>query len=240
MPPSTSSAAVRLFVAVPLHAGAAIDAGAGQAHYLGTVMRRAPGDPVRLFNGADGEWLGHIIAIRRDHARLEVERLLRPQAEEPDLWLAFAPLKRDATDLIVQKATELGVSAILPVFTERTNAARVNLERLTAIAGEAAEQCERLSVPPIRPPARLCEVLATWPAGRTLVAAVERSDAEPIRPMKGPTALLIGPEGGFSQGELDVLRAHPFVLPASLGRRILRSETAAIVGLALLQASAAR
>jgi 16S rRNA (uracil1498-N3)-methyltransferase len=165
-----------------------------------------------------------------------VERQLRPQASGPDLWLVFAPLKRDATDLVVQKATELGVSAILPAFTERTNAARLNEIRLAAIATEAAEQCERLTIPRIAAPRRLSELLADWPAERRLVAAMERVDTAPIRPTPGPTALLIGPEGGFTVAELDALGRHPFVLPATLGSLILRAETAAIVGLALLQA----
>jgi 16S rRNA (uracil1498-N3)-methyltransferase len=208
----------------------------GQAHYLGTVMRRAPGDRLRLFNGRDGEWLGRLTALRKDRAAVRAETRLRPQAPEPDLWLLFAPLKRDATDLVAQKATELGAAALLPVFTERTNAARINPARLAAIATEAAEQSERLTVPRIAPAATLPEALAAWPAGRPLVAAMERRAAGPVRPAAGPSALLVGPEGGFSVRELDDLARRPFVVPATLGPRILRADTAAIVGLALLQA----
>ncbi|WP_408886942.1 16S rRNA (uracil(1498)-N(3))-methyltransferase [Limobrevibacterium gyesilva] len=220
----------------PLRAGAEIAASPAQAHYLGSVMRRGAGDPVRLFNGVDGEWQARIAFLKRDRATLAPGQLLRPQAPESDLWLVFAPLKRDATDLVAQKATELGAAALLPVFTERTNAGRVNTDRLAAIAIEAAEQCERLTVPRIEAPRQLGELLADWPDGRRLVVAVEREAGDPVPPLTGPTALLVGPEGGFTPAELDVLRRHPLVHPATLGPRILRAETAAIVGLALLQA----
>jgi 16S rRNA (uracil1498-N3)-methyltransferase len=230
------TSSIRLHVTAPLHAGAELDATAAQAHYLRAVMRRAVGDVVALFNGADGEWLARIAALRRDGARLVAEHLLRPQAPEPDLWLLFAPLKRDATDLVVQKATELGAAVLKPVLTMRGNTLRLNMLRLAAIAAEAAEQCERLTVPRIDPPAALADLLASWPKLRPLIVAVERADAPPIYPVRGPAALLVGPEGGFVPAELDALRRHPFVHPATLGPRILRAETAAIVGLALLQA----
>jgi 16S rRNA (uracil1498-N3)-methyltransferase len=225
---------IRLFVAAPLLADAEIPALPAQAHYLGHVMRRHTGDEVVLFNGSDGEWLARIARQGRDSAVLHVVSQSRPQAPEPDLWLCFALLKRDATDLVVEKATELGASRILPVLTERTQAARVNLERLSAIAVEAAEQSERLTVPVLHEPQRLADLLANWPEGRRLAVAVERADAPPLAADAG--ALLVGPEGGFSPGELDALRRRAFVAPGTLGPRILRAETAAIAGLALLQA----
>jgi 16S rRNA (uracil1498-N3)-methyltransferase len=231
------SGSIRLFLPAPLHEGAELTASAGQAHYLGHVMRRAAGDTVRLFNGSDGEWQARIVALKRDRATLLAERQTRPQAAEGDLWLVVPPLKRDTTDLVVEKATELGVSRILLTLTERTNAARVNGDRLAAIATEAAEQCERLTVPTIAAPRKLAAILADWPAERPLVAAMERADAPRMRPATAPAALLVGPEGGFAPAELDALRRHPLVVPASLGPRILRAETAAIVGLALLQAA---
>lgn len=227
---------IRLFVPDALQQGATVVPSATQAHYLGSVMRRAAGDPVLLFNGRDGEFVADITALRRDRAELAVRRQNRPQVPEADLWLAFAVLKRDATDLVVQKATELGASRLLPVFTERTNAARINPDRLRAIAIEAAEQCERLSAPEIAAPARLGVLLADWPAARPLYAALERQAAPALRPVHGPCAFLVGPEGGFAPGEVELLRRHPFLQAVHLGPRILRAETAAIVGLALLQA----
>ncbi len=223
----------RLFVSVPLASGGSVDLDRDQAHYLGNVMRLGVGEPVVLFNGRDGEWSGVLVEMRRDRAVIKLEVSLRVQAAEPDLWLVFAPLKRDATDLVVQKATELGVSVIRPVFSARTNTARVNLERLTAIAREAAEQSERLSVPEIFAPAPLLDLLASWPADRVLAAAIERGGPAAIPHHAG--ALLVGPEGGFAPAELDVLRAARFVSPICLGPRVLRAETAVIAGLALLQ-----
>ncbi len=225
--------ALRLFVDVKLSAGAEIAARDGQAHYLGTVMRRAAGEEIVLFNGQDGEWSARVTELRRDRARFVALRQTRPQLAEPDIWCLFAPLKRDATDLVVQKATELGASVIQPVFTQRTNAGRVNLDRLAAIAMEAAEQSERLSLPELRAPVQLIDLLAAWPRQRRLAVAMERSGSAPI-PL-GAGALLVGPEGGFAPGELDVLRAARFVSPCCLGPRVLRAETAVIAGLALLQ-----
>ncbi len=217
-------------------AGAELEMAPAQAHYLAAVMRRGIGGSVRLFNGANGEWEARILSVRRDRARLGVERQVRPQQPDPDLWLAFAILKRDATDLVVQKATELGVSVLQPVRTERTVTERINAVRLQAIATEAAEQCERLTVPHIAALLRLPALVASWPPPRPLFLAVERAEAPPLRPIAGPAGLLVGPEGGFASAELDELRRHPFVKPVSLGPRILRAETAAIVGLTLLQA----
>jgi 16S rRNA (uracil1498-N3)-methyltransferase len=226
---------IRLHVAPALSEGSVIAATAAQAHYLGTVMRRGPGDRVLLFNGRDGEFGARIETIGRDRAGLRVECRTRIQAAEPDLWLAFALLKRDATDLVVQKATELGVAALLPVITERGNTHRMNTDRLTAIAIEASEQSERLTVPELHPPRALAVLLSGWPGERRLFAAIERSRAPRVAASPGPSALLVGPEGGFTPAELDALRAHPFVTPVSLGPRILRADTACIAGLALLQ-----
>lgn len=239
MPPSNRDASLittpRLFVPDDLRPGAEFVASPGQAHYLGAVRRLAPGALLRLFNGRHGEYAAHLAAIRRDRATLVVEQQVRLQAPASDVWLVFATLKRDVTELVVQKATELGVAAILPVFTERTNIARLNPARLLAIATEAAEQCERLTVPRMADPQRLGELLSRWPAGRVLHAAIERAAAPPLRHHAGPAALLVGPEGGFTPAELELLRRHPDVVPVSLGPLVLRAETAAIVGLALLQ-----
>ena len=241
-PPSTSAApaqdAIRLHVQGPLHDGAHLTLAAPQAHYLAHVMRRGPGDRLRVFNGTDGEHLAIIAEARRERCVVTLGPQVRPQPQEPDLWLVFALLKRHPTDLIAQKATELGAAALLPVFTTHTNADRTNLARLQAIATEAAEQSERLTVPIVHPPRALSAVLAAWPAQRRLIACCERGDHPPVpRHQSGPQALLIGPEGGFTEAELDAVRACPFVATATLGPRVLRAETAVIVGLALMQAS---
>ena len=232
---------IRLYVTASLAAGEIVQASAAQAHYLATVMRRSVGDTVRVFNGRDGEFSGRIEALRRDRAALRIEQQVRAQVEEPDVWLLFALLKRDATDLVVRAATELGVADLHPVITERSNTHRMNAERLSAIAIEAAEQCERLTIPRLHPLFPMSARLVDWPSGRRLFATLERSDAPHLSPAPvrladpGPAALLVGPEGGFAPAELDVLRAHPFVTAVSLGPRILRAETACIAGLALLQ-----
>ncbi len=228
---------IRLHVQAALCADALVEADEGQAHYLGSVLRRSAGDVVHLFNGQDGEWAARIARLARGRASLQVERQLRAQADDADLWLVFALLKRDMTDLVVQKATELGVAALQPVLTERTNASRVNLDRLQAIAVEAAEQSERLTVPVVHPVRPLAEALRSWDAGRALFVAVERAAGAPLIAAAGPAGLLVGPEGGFGPRDRAVLEACGFVRPVSLGSRILRAETAAIVGLALLQTS---
>jgi 16S rRNA (uracil1498-N3)-methyltransferase len=226
---------IRLYLSAPLAAGETVEASDAQAHYLANVMRCSVGDTVRIFNGRDGEFAWRIAILRRDRAGLRIEHQLRSQAQEPDIWLLFALLKRDATDLVVRAATELGVAELHPITTEHSNTHRMNAERLSAIAIEAAEQCERLTIPRLHPLCPLTARLANWPSDRRLVATVERSDAAALVPAPGPAALLVGPEGGFSPAELDVLRAHPFVTQVSLGSRILRAETACIAGLALLQ-----
>lgn len=224
---------IRVFVEHPIAEGAAIPATAEQAHHLGTVLRRSPGDKVLLFNGIDGEFEATIEALRRDRGAFRAENRTRPQRTEPELILVFALLKRDATDLVVEKATELGVTDIRPVVTERTNATRPNLERLRAIARAAAEQCERLAVPRIAEPTRLPDLLAGW-TGPRLAAALERSAAARPARATGPAALLVGPEGGFSPAERTLLARFPFVEPIGLGPHVLRAETACIAGLALL------
>ncbi|TAN60811.1 MAG: 16S rRNA (uracil(1498)-N(3))-methyltransferase [Magnetospirillum sp.] len=237
---SDSRPRLRLFVSAPLAAGQAVAATRDQTHYLGAVMRAALGEAVLLFNGVDGEWRCRIDSLAKAGAALVPEQQTRPQAPEPDLWLLAAPLKRDRTDLVAEKATELGVSRLWPVFTRRTNAGRVNLERMRAHLIEAAEQCERLSVPELTEPAPLDKVLAGWPDGRTLLFLDEGGGGVPLAEAAtaGPTALLVGPEGGFDPEERRMLAAKPYTRPVSLGPRILRAETAAIAALAVWQALA--
>jgi 16S rRNA (uracil1498-N3)-methyltransferase len=231
----------RLFCDHPLSAGAEVPATPGQAHYLGSVRRRGPGDAVVLFNGRDGEWAGRIATLRKDRGTFLAESLRRPQAPAIEARLLVAALKRDAMDWITEKATELGVALIQPVLTRRCVTDRVNTERLTAIAREATEQCERLTVPRIAAAAPLHAVLDAWDGCRLLVGA-ERQDAPPLAAaaagLRPPWAWLVGPEGGFERAELDDLRRRAFVSPVALGPRILRAETAAVAGLAILQALA--
>jgi 16S rRNA (uracil1498-N3)-methyltransferase len=232
---SADHGSIRLHVQAALGEGASVLLDESQARYLGTVMRRAVGDRLRLFNGRDGEWRARIVDLGKRGAIAAPEVLLRPQAPEPDHWLLLSVIKREALEWAVEKATELGVAQIHPIITVRSQPARPNPGRLGAIAIEAAEQCERLTVPVIQPPRPLEAVLRDWPAKRRLIAAIEREEAPPPAPEAGPMGLLIGPEGGFDPKELDAMRRLPFLVPASLGPRILRAETAAIVGLALLQ-----
>lgn len=235
---------IRLFVPAPLAAGAEIALPRPQAHYLSVVMRAAAGDEVLVFNGRDGEWGARVAALGKSGGTLVAGRQTRPQAPEPDLWLLAAPIKRDRVDLVAEKAAELGASRLWPVFTRRTVPGRVNTERLAAHLTEAAEQCERLTVPDLAEPAALDKVLAGWDPARILLFLAERSAAPPLSealsslPAGTKLAVLAGPEGGFTPEEHRHLAGLPFVRPVSLGPRILRAETAAIAALAVIQAVA--
>jgi 16S rRNA (uracil1498-N3)-methyltransferase len=204
----------------------------GPSHYLQNVMRLAVGARILVFHGAEfeAEISG---SSKKRQVTLTVLHQTRAPEPEPDVWLCFALLKRQKTDLVVEKATELGVSVIQPIMTARTNADHVNLERLAAIATEAAEQCERLTVPEIRPPVTLAALMAGWPE-RPLFVADERRTAGLLAPVRIPCALMTGPEGGFTDSELEAIASQPLVTRVSLGRRILRAETAVVAGLALL------
>ncbi len=237
--------AVRLHAEASLATDADLGLSPDRAHYLRHVLRLPIGAPVALFNGRDGEWQAEIVQYGRDGCRLRVTGLRRPPVPPPDidLWLLFAPIKRTRIDLLVEKATELGVTRLSPVLTDHTDIARINLERLALIACEAAEQCERLDVPQVTPPVKLSSALETWPsAGRRLLVCAESGTAQPIaaavKAAPGPAAILIGPEGGFSARELDELGRQPFVIPVGLGPRVLRAETAALAAIACWQALA--
>jgi 16S rRNA (uracil1498-N3)-methyltransferase len=237
----SSEKLIRLFVTSLLANGAAVELGQEQAHYLKNVMRLGEGDAVALFNGSGGEFRARIESFGKRAARLVVEEQLRAQSAEPDLWLVFAPIKRARIDYLVEKATELGASALVPVITRHTHVERLNLDRLRAHAIEAAEQSERLTVPRIEEPRALDDVLADWDASRRIMLCDESRTAPPAaaalaRESAKAWAVLIGPEGGFAETELDALRKLPFVSAVSLGPRILRADTAALAGLAVLQA----
>jgi 16S rRNA (uracil1498-N3)-methyltransferase len=242
----TGAPAARLYVPDDLAVGAAFALAEDQAHYLRNVLRLGPGAVLALFNGRDGEWLARIDGIGKGRCSVALEAQTRAQIAEPDLWLVFAPVKRARLDYLVEKATELGVAALRPVRTQRTIVERVNLERLQANAVEAAEQTERLSVPVVHPPETLTALVASWPQQRRLIVCDERGRAPPIAEIVASlrerlaegVAVLIGPEGGFTETELDGLANLPFVNPVSLGPRVLRADTAALAALAVFQALA--
>ena len=233
--------AARLYVPDDLAFDTAIVTTVDQAHYLRNVLRLMPGAVVAVFNGRDGEFGARIDRLDKNGATLTVGARRRAQPAEPDLWLLFAPIKRQRIDILVEKATELGVAALRPVITRHTQVERVNLARLSAHAIEAAEQTERLSVPRVHEPVELDRALAAWPADRRLVVCAERRAAPPIAAalaglVPGAHAILIGPEGGFAEAELDGLLKLPFVTLVSLGPRVLRADTAAVAALACWQA----
>ena len=232
----------RLHVTGDLGPGVAVTLDEGQAHYLLHVLRAKPGNLVSLFNGRDGEWLAEIAQSGKRGVTAACRRQTASQTGTPDIWLVFAPVKKTPADYLVQKATELGASVLQPVFTRRTIVTRINQERMLANAVEAAEQSGRLSVPEVREGVAFDKLLASWPKERRLFFCDEGGDAQPladtVRGTTGPAAILTGPEGGFDPAERAVLRALPFVTPATLGPRILRADTAALAALAIWQSVA--
>ncbi len=237
---------IRLYVEASLAAGAEIALTPEQAHYAKNVMRRGPGDEALLFNGGDGEWRARIDALGKRGGVLGAIEQTREQRDEADLWLVFAPIKRARLAFIAEKATELGVSAIVPVLTRHTVVNKVNIARLRANAIEAAEQSGRLSVPEVHPPVTFAELLAGWPDGRRIMLCDESGGGRPIAAAladtaatpDAPWAVMIGPEGGYARDELDALGKLPFVTRVGLGQRLLRADTAAIAALACWQAVA--
>ncbi|MBV9555165.1 MAG: 16S rRNA (uracil(1498)-N(3))-methyltransferase [Alphaproteobacteria bacterium] len=236
--------ATRLYLPDKLAVGGAIQIGPGATHRLRHVLRLGIGGVIAAFNPRDGEFVCQIAESGRDTMTLAVRTILRPPVVETGPWLVFAPVKRPRTDWLIEKATELGVAALVPVLTARTQADRLNRERLASHAIAAAEQCERLSVPELQPPIRLDKLLAGWSPSRRLVVCDESGGGKPLAeavaglPRDSAAAVLIGPEGGFTQTELDALADLPFVTRAGLGPRILRAETAALGALAVFQAIA--
>jgi 16S rRNA (uracil1498-N3)-methyltransferase len=230
----------RLFVTAALEPGAMVMLDEGQTHYLLHVLRAKAGDRVLLFNGRDGEWQAEITTAGKRGVALTMRARTAPQASAPDLWLVFAPVKKTPSDYLTQKATELGVSKLQPVFTRRTIVTRLNEERLLANAVEAAEQSGRLTVPEIGAVMVLEKLLASWPRERSLYFCDEGGDALPLadaarNAKDGAAAILTGPEGGFDPAEREALRALSFVIPVSLGPRILRADTAALAAVTIWQ-----
>lgn len=229
----------RLFVRSRLQQGEEIDLDESHSKYLTRVLRLQSGDGIAVFNGRDGEWQGKLVIDGR-RCRLALSEKSRDQKQVPDLDLLFAPVKKTRTDFIVEKATELGVANMTPVITAFTQSARVRTDRLTQLAIEAAEQSERLDVPTIYESVALARIISGWDVNRTIYYCDEAgadatfADTLKTRPAR-PAAILIGPEGGFSESERQLLRQHSFIIPVSLGPRILRAETAVASALSIWQ-----
>lgn len=233
-----ADAKIRLFLDHPLAAGQPVPLSQEQAHYLAGVMRLAEGSVFRGFNGRDGEWRMRLAALTRRGGTAVAEAQSAPQGAPPDLWLVFAPVKKARTDFIVEKAVELGVARLLPVQTEFTAAERIRQDRLQAHAREAAEQCGATWVPEVAGLQPLERLLERWDPARRLAFCDEGSRGAPSArdaPGAGGGAVLIGPEGGFSSTERQILQALPFVTQFGLGPRILRTDTAAVAALVLWQ-----
>ena len=233
-----TDAKIRLYVEHPLGPGQSVPLDPDQALYLFSVMRLGPGDGVLLFNGADGEWLATVAEAGKRRGILLCDSQTRPLQPPPDLWLLFSPVKKAETVFIVEKAVELGVARLCPVQTARTNSDRLNRDRMQANAREAAEQCGATVVPQVDDLQPLDRMLAAWPTDRRLLWCNESlAGAATVLAGQpsGPWAVLIGPEGGFAPAEAARLAAHPQVVQASLGPRILRAETAALAALVLWQ-----
>ena len=235
-------AKIRLYLNIDLTAAPEAELDESQSHYLLNVMKQTVGDEIIVFDNAHGEYGCRIVAAAKKHCRIEIGQQLRPYAQTPDVWLLFAPVKKDQTDFIIQKAVELGARAIAPVITARTISEKVKLERFTAQAIEAAEQCRRVDLPQVFPARNFNELLKSWPAERKLYFMDETlnsasvADVFPRSPASA--AILVGPEGGFAPDELDALRRLPFAEGVTLGPRILRAETAAAAALSCWQALA--
>ncbi|WP_172122571.1 MULTISPECIES: 16S rRNA (uracil(1498)-N(3))-methyltransferase [unclassified Devosia] len=235
----------RLYVEPDLGPGSPIALGKEQSLYLAAVLRKSVGDEVVLFNGRHGAWRCRMVVDAKKAVVLEILEQIAPQTPPSPLWYGFAPLKTERLDYVIQKATEMGAGTIQPVLTQFTQVSRLKHERLVANAVEAAEQCEVLSIPRIEREITLASLLDGWTQAqgnrRLIVADEAEASDSPLATLSGlrdtPVGLLIGPEGGFSPEERARLHGSPFVVPISLGPRILRADTAAVAALAVIQAS---
>ena len=239
----------RIFCPDALSSGACVTLDAADAHHLCTVLRLRAGQSVALFNPRDGAWRGELTELSKNRAVVRLtDCMQKPEATPPDLWLLFAPLKKQPLDFMVEKACELGCSRLVPVVTGRTNKARFNRARMMMRSKEASEQCGRLSVAEVAEPVRLDRLLGDWPVERRVLVCAEFGAAQPIQRALvrlkieqgqkefAPWAILVGPEGGFLKSELEALSKLPYVTTVGLGPRILRAETAALAALAAWQA----
>jgi 16S rRNA (uracil1498-N3)-methyltransferase len=235
-----SKSVPRLFIDEELHTGRAVHVAGPPAHYLLQVMRAKPGSTVKLFDNRTGEYLAIISGASKRDLTLAIESQLRPREQTPDLWLCQAMIKKDRFDWVAEKSCELGVSLFAPILTSRCVADKLKESRLRAQMIEAAEQCERTALPEIAPLVKLGAMLGDWPTDRTLYFCDERGGAPFASSIAaGPAAILIGPEGGFSDGENEAIRNHPNAIAVSLGPRILRADTAAIAAISVWMACSA-
>ena len=229
---------IRLFVDHSLREAQSVPLNKDQAHYIFSVMRKRVGDSILVFDGINGEWIASIEEISKKKGLLFCIKQTNPQMPPPDLWLYFSPLKKVRTDFIVEKATELGVRKIIPVRTEHTNSDRISIDRLRAHAREAAEQCGGTYVPKIVELQKLNDVLNNFPTDRKILFCDEelkQSEVKLKNLEKGKWAILVGPEGGFSEIERNHLRGLKFTQSISLGPRILRADTAVVTAISLWQ-----
>ncbi len=231
----------RIFVDADLDENTEIATDRQQSNYLLNVLRLRDGDHVLLFNGRDGEWLAGIERAGRKEAVLACQEQTRPQPAAYDLHYYFAPLKQARLDYMVQKAVEMGAGVLQPVFTHHTQVTRINTDRMAANAREAAEQCGILSLPECLEPVKLEHLIANWPADRHLIFADESAaEIDPLKALETVVGkrlgVLVGPEGGFSQDERQMLLEQKWLTAISLGPRILRADTAAVATLTLVQA----
>lgn len=219
----------RLYIDAALGPNANIELGPDHAHYLKSVLRLPEGEPVRVFNGRDGEWLCTIARLGKKAGTLRAEQNRKPQpTAKPEIHLLFAPIKKHRMDFLIEKAVELGASDLHPVITAHTQNHKINQDRLQAQIIEAAEQCERMDIPTLHPIEKLGNKLQNIQTPVPIYWAAERLDAAPIHTIASPQSFLIGPEGGFSEDEITTLSAHKDITPVSLGENILRAETAAL------------
>lgn len=233
-------AKIRIFIEISkLSVGDLVDIPEKQSHYLSNVMKQKLGDNILCFNGKDGEFDCKLTLVNKKSCQIKILKKTREFESVPDLWLLFAPLKKDNTDFVIEKATELGIKKIIPIITARTISEKVKTERYIAQAIEASEQCRRVDIPEIEEAITLEKALKNWDKNRKLYFLDETGNGNKIYDVftksKEPCAILVGPEGGFEEKELDVLRKLDYTEGISIGKRILRAETAAITSIACWQ-----
>ncbi|MDC0093252.1 16S rRNA (uracil(1498)-N(3))-methyltransferase [Alphaproteobacteria bacterium] len=229
---------IRIYVNSNLKVDKEIKIESKQFHYLTNVMRRKRDDILSIFNEIDGEFSSQIINVSKKDLTIKILKIIKEPEKKNDVWVIFTPVKKNPTDLIVQKATELGASCLIPLITERTITRNINLKRMEQIIIEASEQCERITIPEIKPIQKLDDMINSWNQSRTIFYGDETARSQKEKKCfkkkdfcHRSAAIMIGPEGGFSQNEISFLKSKKFVIPINLGPRILRSDTAVVSGL---------